>query len=90
MPILAGAALMASHSDHTVSTVTAVILALMGVSIIAVLVANSAKTAGVTTSGGTAIANIICTALSPVTHGSCGGLIPNVQSKITFGAPVGG
>lgn len=75
---------MAGHSDHLVSTTTAVILAFLGLAVIAVLVSGSAKTGTVTTAGGSALGQIICTALSPVVHGNCG-LIESVTSTITFG-----
>ena len=82
MPLLAGAALMAAN-DHTVSTITAVILAVVGLAILALIVSNSAKSAGVITSGGTSLAQVICTALSPVMHGGdC--LTPSVTSRVIF------
>ena len=59
-------------------------IAVLGLAIIAVLVSNQAQTAKVTTAGGTSLGQIICTALSPVVHGSCG-LIESVTSTITFG-----
>ena len=83
MPLLAGAALMA-HGDHGASTITAVILAIMGLAIVVVIVSSSAKSATVATTGGSAIAQIICTALSPVTHAGCGKLTESVTSTIHF------
>lgn len=66
-----------------------VILAIVGVAIIAVLVSKQAQTGSVVTAGGGAVSNFLCTALSPVAGGSCGGggggLIPNVTSSISFG-----
>lgn len=67
------------------STITAVIIAFLGVAIVAVLVSGQAQTGKVTTAGGSSLAQIICTALSPVTHGNCG-LLEKVTSTITYGA----
>ncbi|HEY6371852.1 MAG TPA: hypothetical protein VIX37_14825 [Candidatus Sulfotelmatobacter sp.] len=75
---------MAGHSDHVISTTTAVILAILGLAVIAVIVSGGAQTGKVTTAGGNSLAQIICTALSPVVHGNCG-LIESVTSTITFG-----
>lgn len=71
--------------EHTVSTATAVILAFLGLAVIAVLVSSRAQTGTVATAGGTSLAQIICTALSPVTGGKGCGLIEQVTSTITFG-----
>lgn len=76
---------MAQGSEHTISTITAVIIAFIGVAIVAVLVSGQAQTAKVASAGGTSLGQIICTALSPVVHGSGCGLIENVTSTITFG-----
>ena len=69
--------------DHTATTITAVILALLGVSIVAVLVSQSAQTATVTKAGGTSIGQIICVALSPVTGGTGGCGATSVSSIFT-------
>jgi hypothetical protein len=76
---------MAGGSEHGISTVTAVILAMLGLAVVAVIVSKSAQSGAVATAGGTSLANIICTALSPVTTGTCGNLIPYVTSSINFG-----
>lgn len=75
---------MAHGAEHTVSTITAVIIAFLGLAIIAVLVSGQAQTGKVTTAGGASLAQIICTALSPVVHSNCG-VIESVTSTITFG-----
>lgn len=65
--------------------IVSVILAIIGVAVIAVIVSNKANTSNVLTSGGGAVSNFLCTALSPVTGGSCGGgLTPNVTSSINY------
>lgn len=66
------------------TTVVGIILAVMGVGTIALLVAKNAQTGNVLTTAGGSIGQMICTALSPVTGATCGGLTPNVTSTITF------
>ena len=69
--------------EKAITGTVAVITAIIGVAIIAVLVSKQANTANVLTSGGTAFANILKTAVSPVTGGSVtgglfGGSIPQI------------
>lgn len=92
MPLIAGAAIMATHTgDHGVSTAVAVTLALIGVAIVAVLVSQKAQTGAVATAGGTSLANVIKCALSPVTGGTCGGVVTQVASTIDYSnVPCGG
>lgn len=72
-------------SEHAITTTVSIALALMGLAIVAVLVSTSSNTTGVLTSGGGAIQQALCVALSPVTGGTCGrSLIPNVTSSVTF------
>lgn len=59
-------------SENIISGVVTVLLAIIGVAIIAVLVSGQAKTAGVLQAGGGAFSSILGSALSPVTGG--GGL----------------
>jgi hypothetical protein len=63
-------------------SVVTVLLAIVGVAVIAVLVSKQAQTGSVLGAGGTALANAISCAESPVTGGSCG---TSVTSSISFG-----
>jgi len=60
-------------SDQLLSSVTTVLLAIVGVAIIAVLVSSNANTTGVLSAGSSAFSSSLGAALSPVT-GSGGGL----------------
>jgi len=53
--------------EQMVTSVVTVLLAIVGVAIIAVLVSKNANTAGVIGAGGTAFSGALGTALSPVT-----------------------
>ena len=58
------------------SAIVSIIMAVIGVAIIATLVSQQAQTANVLTAGGTAVSNVLSSALSPVTGGSSiGGII---------------
>lgn len=59
------------------NAIVSVLLAVIGVAIIAVLVSSQAQTANVLTAGGTAISKVLGSALSPVTGGSTVGNILN-------------
>lgn len=59
-------------SEQLVSSVTTVLLAIVGVAIIAVLVSRNANTTGVISAGGKAFSQDLGTALSPVTGSSYG------------------
>lgn len=59
-------------NDHAITTAVSIILAIAGLSVIAVLVSSGANTTGVLTSSGGAIQRALCVALSPVTGGACG------------------
>lgn len=52
------------------SSLVAIIMAVIGVAIVAVLVSQKAQTGTVLTAGGTAISNVLGAALSPVTGSS--------------------
>lgn len=54
-------------SDAIGSALVSIIMAVIGVAIIAVLVSKSAQTANVVSAGGTALSNVLGAALSPVT-----------------------
>ena len=76
-------------NEHTITAIVSVLLAVTGLAIIAVLVSKQANTTGVFTSGGGAIQQMICTALSPVTgNKNCRAGIPSVSSTINFGGIV--
>lgn len=72
------------------SGLVSVLLAIIGVAVVAVLVSNHANTGNVLGAGGNALSNFLCVALSPVTGNSCGGgsslpqLTPNVTSTISY------
>lgn len=55
------------------ASITTILLAIVGVAIVAVLVSKNANTSGVINAGGSAFAQDLGTAISPVT-GSGGGL----------------
>jgi len=75
---------------HTTTAIVSILLAVVGLAIVAVLVSRNAQTGSVLSMGGSAFSNVLCRALAPVTGSSCGGGIPNVSSTITFGgAPIG-
>lgn len=60
-------------SDQLITSVTSVLLAIVGVAIIATLVSKNANTAGVLQAGGSAFSGSLGTALSPVTGAGMGG-----------------
>lgn len=59
-------------SDQLISSVVTVLLALVGVAIVAVLVSQNAQTGSVITAGGNAFTGGLGAALSPVTGSSSG------------------
>lgn len=74
-------------SDITSSIVT-VLLAIIGVAIIAVLVSQSANTSNVLSAGGNAFSSILGAATSPITGGSgLGNLGTTLGSLYTTGGP---
>jgi hypothetical protein len=58
--------------DKAITGLVAIITAIIGVAIIAVLVSNQSNTSGVLSAGGNAFSNILKTAVSPVTGGGSG------------------
>lgn len=73
--------------DKATTAIVSVLIAIIGVAVIATLVSQGSNTANVLTTGGSAFSQVLCKALSPVTGNSCGGtsLTPSVNSTITFG-----
>ena len=61
-------------SEQLISSVVTVLLAIVGVSIIAVLVSRNANTTGVIASAGSAFSGALGTALSPVTGATSFGM----------------
>lgn len=66
----------------TITSIVTVLLALIGVAILAEIISNKAQTGKVLTTGGGAFTKMLCTALSPVFN--CGGLTEQVTSTVTF------
>ena len=58
-------------NDHTITAVVSVILAIIGVGVLAVLVSKYSQTGAVFGSAATGLSNALCTALSPITGGKC-------------------
>jgi hypothetical protein len=57
------------NTDAIGSAIVSILMAVVGVAIIATLVSKQAQTANVLNAGGTAISNVLGAALSPVTGG---------------------
>jgi len=57
-------------SDHLVTSVVSVLMAIIGVALIAVLVSRNAQTGSVLSAGGSAFSRSLGTALTPVVGGS--------------------
>jgi PRD1 phage membrane DNA delivery len=62
-------------SDAIGSALVSIVMAVIGVAIIAVLVSKSAQTANVVSAGGTALSNVLGAALSPVTGSGLAGSV---------------
>jgi hypothetical protein len=71
-----------SSGDGTITGVVSVLLAVVGVAILALLVSQHSNTPGVFKSFGSAIQQMLCVALSPVSGGGCS---TSVTSTISFG-----
>lgn len=71
--------------DSLVSAIVTVLMAIVGVAIIAVLVSRNANTTGVLQAGGSAFSGALGTALSPVTGG--GGFGSFTGGGAGFGVP---
>jgi hypothetical protein len=59
------------NSEHWVTAVVSIILAVIGLAVVALLVSPSSATAGVFSTSGQSIAGLISCALSPVRGGGC-------------------
>lgn len=66
---------------------TGILLAIVGLAVIAVILSPSANTSNVVNAGGSGFINAIKCAVAPVTGGTCAGssLIPFTNSTITYG-----
>lgn len=64
------------------TALVSVLMAVIGVAIIAVLVSSNAQTAAVLNAGGNAFSGVLGTALSPVTGGGALGTIGRVAGGI--------
>lgn len=85
-------------NDHAIHSAVSVFLAITGLAVLAVLVSNKAQTGSVLGAGGSALGNLICIAVSPITGSSCGGGVrlptpgrtptpeptPSTDSTVTF------
>lgn len=60
--------------EKAITGIVAIITAVIGVAIIAVLVSKNAQTTGVISAAGQSFSSVLNTALSPVTNGVSGGL----------------
>lgn len=69
-------------SDAIGSALVSVIMAVIGVAIVAVIVSSKSQTASVVQAGGTALSSVLGAALSPVT----GGGILSTATSIASGA----
>jgi hypothetical protein len=69
---------------ETIGAIVSVLLAIVGVAILAELVSNSAQTGSVLTAGGGAFTQMLCTALSPLGIKCGSNLKEVVTSKVTF------
>ncbi len=75
-------------SEKYITSITTILIAIVGVAVLALLVSQSAKTGDVIGAGSSGFARMLCTALSPIGV-QCGGgnaraLIPDVNSTIRF------
>ncbi len=59
-------------TDHLVTSVVSVLMAIIGVAIIAVLVSRNSQTSNVLSAGGNAFSRILGTAISPTTGSGLG------------------
>jgi hypothetical protein len=71
-------------AEHTITGIASVLLAIVGLAVIATLLSPKAQTGAVITASGSATQQALCVALSPVTGQACGTLTPSVSSTISF------
>lgn len=69
-------------NDHAITSGVSIVLALIGLAIVAILVSSRSASGAVVKAGGSALSTALCTALSPVTGGGC---IGTASSTINFG-----
>lgn len=69
--------------NDTITSIVTVLLAIIGVAILAEIVSNKAHTGTVLTAGGGAFTQMLCTALSPLGV-TCGGLTEDVHSTVHY------
>lgn len=67
----------------TITAIVTVLLAIVGVAILAELVSSKANTGKLLTTGGGVFSKMLCVALSPVYD--CSGVQTDVQSTIHYG-----
>jgi hypothetical protein len=58
--------------NHLVNSITTILVAIIGVAILAVILAKQSNTAQVISSGGSAFSNILKSAVAPITGGAVG------------------
>lgn len=68
--------------EHTITAGVSILLAIVGVAIVALIVSSQARTTSVFSSAAGALESAICVALSPVAGKGCS---TNVTSTISFG-----
>ena len=64
------------------SAVVGILMAVIGVAVIAVIISSKAQTASVLQAGGNAFSTVLGSALSPVTGGGIGGTLGNVGNSL--------
>lgn len=67
-----------------ITATVSILMAIVGVAVIALLVSNKAQTGSLLGAGSSAFSRMLCTALSPITGKQCGGGIPSVSSTLSF------
>jgi hypothetical protein len=75
-------------SEKFLASGVTILTGIIGVAVIALLVSRQANTSAVIGASASGFSGALCTALSPITGqcvGGSGGLIPSVNSTITFG-----
>lgn len=70
-------------NDKAITATVSVLLAVIGLAIVAILVSGRSQTGGVLGAFGSAIGQLICTATAPVTGKTCGSLTSSVSSIFT-------
>lgn len=68
--------------DRATTAIVSIITAIIGVSIVAVLVSNQAQTGNVLTAGGKALGSVLTAATAPVTGGGLSGGVSSALSSL--------